>query len=194
MSSSSTSATSCCDNTCIVQYGIAALPNTSWENLNHAIYFYDSTRPYFDFSNFDSHHPIVVNEVKWKSTEHCFQAFKFLHVPKVFEAIKQAPLPRDALNFARQFKAQQRADWFQVNLAAMHIALRAKFTQYPELQQQLIDTEDQILIEDAGKNDAYWGAGEDFHGQNHLGRMLMHIRQELFTNTQSPYPVNNNKL
>lgn len=163
----------------IIYDGTSVLPNNSWENLPNALYFYDSTRPYFDLSNFDTRHPFEINGVTWASSEHYFQAQKFVDEPEIYALIQNAARPRDALKLAREYKAKERKDWFQENQEAMYTALRAKFTQHPELTKLLLATDDQILVEDAGKNDAYWGAGADMKGTNFLGRMLMYIRKEL---------------
>lgn len=171
----------------IIKKGTAVLPNNSWADLPNTLYFYDSTRPYFDFSNFDMRHPFVIDGVKWRSSEHYFQAQKFVNEPEVYALIQKTVRPRDVLKLAREHKNKERKDWFKVNHKAMYTALRAKFTQYPELTKLLLATNDQILVEDAGKNDAYWGAGAFMKGENHLGRMLMHIREELRTDTQKSY-------
>ena len=59
----------------------------------------------------------------------------------------------------------------------MIIALRAKFTQHPELKQLLLSTGNKILIEHTS-NDKYWGDGYGT-GLNRLGQCLMIIRDEL---------------
>ena len=66
-------------------------------------------------------------------------------------------------------------------------AIRAKFSQDPNLRNSLLDTDNQVLVEDAGQRDNVWGAGADYMGTNHLGRILMHVRDELRTGQQRPY-------
>lgn len=65
-------------------------------------------------------------------------------------------------------------------------AVRAKFDQ-PPLKNVLLGTGNAVLVENAGANDSVWGAGADFMGTNHLGRILMHVRDELRTGQQKPY-------
>lgn len=108
-------------------------------------------------------------------------------------------------------KAKVRSDWFeylptlgmQRNINRMLVALRAKFGQNPDLAQQLLATYPKILVEDSYK-DGYFGAGNpngktqvtQGHGQNLLGRMLMHVRKELYRkkknipNPERPFEMN----
>ena len=68
----------------------------------------------------------------------------------------------------------------------LHV-LRAKFAQNKTLENQLKATGNRVLIEDAGANDAFYGAGADYNGENHLGRLLMKVRDELNGAPQTPY-------
>jgi ribA/ribD-fused uncharacterized protein len=60
----------------------------------------------------------------------------------------------------------------------MYKAVLAKFKTYCELAEILLSTGDQMIIENS-PTDAYWGCGADGCGQNHLGKILMRIRQEI---------------
>ncbi len=57
-------------------------------------------------------------------------------------------------------------------------ALRAKFTQHPNLRAALLATGSARLVEHTA-NDAYWGDGGDGHGKNRLGALLEQVRDEL---------------
>ena len=48
-----------------------------------------------------------------------------------------------------------------------------------QLQQLLLGTGNKILVENAGANDASWGAGANGQGDNHLGRLLMLVRERV---------------
>lgn len=71
-----------------------------------------------------------------------------------------------------------RPDWNAVKDEVMMTALRAKFTQHPELHELLLSTGDAVLIEHT-KNDSYWADGGDGTGRNRLGELLMELRSEL---------------
>ncbi len=57
-------------------------------------------------------------------------------------------------------------------------AVRAKFTQHPDLKELLLSTGDAMLEENAPK-DEEWGIGSNGRGKNKLGKILMRVRQEL---------------
>ena len=64
----------------------------------------------------------------------------------------------------------------------MEDIVRAKFTQNQELKQQLIGTGDAYLEEGNTWHDTCWGVDlKTGEGQNHLGKILMKVRQELKT-------------
>ena len=64
----------------------------------------------------------------------------------------------------------------------MRQALRAKFTQHPDLQKLLLDTGDAVLVEHT-TNDNYWADGGDGSGKNRLGLLLMELREQLRNET-----------
>ena len=60
----------------------------------------------------------------------------------------------------------------------MHKALLAKSTQHEWLCRRLLDTANRVLVEHT-KNDSYRGDAGDGTGKNHLGNLLMQVRQVL---------------
>ena len=58
----------------------------------------------------------------------------------------------------------------------MYEVVLAKFTQHDDLRRFLLETGNEILIEDAD-SDPYWGWGASKVGENKLGRILMMVRQ-----------------
>ena len=133
--------------------------------------------PYGLFSNFDTKHPIKVGGVTWPTTEHYFQAQKFVGTGHV-EAVRQAPKPRDAADMGRDRSRPLRKDWEQVKDDVMRDAIRAKFTQHEDCKALLLNTGDAVLIEHT-TNDSYWADGGDGNGKNMLGKILMEVRKEL---------------
>ena len=73
-----------------------------------------------------------------------------------------------------------RRDWEEVKDDIMEEVVREKFIQNSDLLKKLIDTGDMELVEGNRWHDKYWGvdlvSGE---GENHLGIILMRIREEL---------------
>ncbi|XP_065912115.1 uncharacterized protein [Dysidea avara] len=142
------------------------------------IHFYNRDDPYYEFTNFATY-PVKIDDKVWPTTEHYFQAQKFIGTPYV-EYIRTLPAPRLAFDFSRKPEVShwRRNDWEQVKEKVMEKALWAKFTQHSELHKMLLDTGGRRLVEHTS-NDRYWGDGGDGSGKNRLGNLLMDVRQKL---------------
>jgi ribA/ribD-fused uncharacterized protein len=143
------------------------------------IYFYNRDEPYYEFTNFATRYPIVIDGVKWATTEHFFQAQKFISTP-LYAKIQQSDFPREAFEVSRSALGSRwiRKDWSDVKMDVMKLALRAKFTQHKKLHDMLVDTGDQRLVEHTSR-DNFWGDGGDGSGDNHLGKLLEEVRDAL---------------
>lgn len=159
-----------------------------WFKIPRAIYFYESGKPYYEFTNFQTGYSINLDGKQWPTTEHYYQAMKFRDT-NLQEQIRNTPRARQVFDLARTHDAQKRSDWQRISLECMLKALRAKFSQHPFLKTMLLKTGDKTLVEDAKANDAFFGAGADYNGENHLGRLLMHVRAELsgLISANTPY-------
>jgi len=146
------------------------------------IHFYRVSDDYGCFSNFAAY-PIRLDGNLWPTTEHYFQAQKFLD-PHHQEQIRLAKSPMIAARRGRDRKKKLRRDWESVKVEVMRNAIRAKFTQHDELRQILLSTGDAQIVEHT-ERDSYWGDGGDGSGKNMLGRILMEVRQELLTASQN---------
>lgn len=144
-----------------------------------AIYFYKVYDPYGCFSNF-SLHSIQLQNKTWLTVEHYYQAQKFVGSPDqaVILQICQAETPDAAAALGRDPRRQLRADWEQVKVQVMHQAVLTKFLSYPDIQQILLATGDEVIVENSPR-DSYWGCGADGKGQNQLGKILMSVRQQI---------------
>lgn len=124
-------------------------------------------------SNF---YPVFVyyEGMRFPSVEHAFQAAKTndMEVRKGFMII---PSAAEAKQWGRQIK--MRKDWDSVKVDVMEMLLRQKFAR-PVLREQLLNTRDAILINGNNYRDTFWGVYKG-SGENHLGRLLMKIRQEI---------------
>ena len=77
-------------------------------------------------------------------------------------------------------RVKLRPDWGEVRLGIMEEIVRAKFTQHPELAAKLLATGERMLAEGNTWHDTFWGVDRRTgRGENHLGRILMKVRQEL---------------
>lgn len=144
--------------------------------MSEPIQFYRVQDAYGEFSNFSAH-PFRVNGRLWPTTEHYFQAQKFAGTEHE-EEIRLTKSPMIAARLGRARSRPLRPDWESVKDDVMRTALRAKFTQHPELETLLLATGECLLIEHT-RNDRYWGDGGDGTGRNRLGALLMELRGEL---------------
>ena len=152
-------------------------------NSDGPIYFYNRDEPYYEFTNFYNGAPIMLDDKEWKTTEHYFQAQKFVGTPYV-EVIRKAYGPRDAFNLSRDpsISRWKRNDWEEVKMDVMRKALFAKFavngSKPNHLRERLLGTGSRELVEHS-PHDSFWGDGSDGTGQNHLGKLLMELRSRL---------------
>lgn len=151
-------------------------PNMPVSNNNNCIQFYDSNKPYYEFTNFYSA-PITIGNKSYPTSEHYYQSMKFEGTP-LAERIRLANSPRDAWNVANQNRQFQHQSFNNKSLDVMRTALRAKFTQHPNLRQLLKGTGSAQLVEHTA-NDSFWGDGGNGTGQNNLGKLLMELRSQL---------------
>jgi hypothetical protein len=113
---------------------------------------------------------------KYLTTEHAYQAAK-TQIEEEIEWIRSAPTPGKARK--RGQKVTMRPDWDDVKLSVMRNLLEQKF-QIPEYRKLLLDTGGHHLIEGNTWNDTFWGVDmKSGMGTNHLGRILMDIRDSL---------------
>lgn len=142
------------------------------------IYFYRTGDDYGEFSNFAAF-PIRLEGKTWPTSEHYFQAQKFIETdPAWAAAIRKADSPGLAARMGRDRKHPLRRDWEAVKDDVMRKALAAKFEQHDELRALLLSTGDEPLVEHT-TNDSYWADGGDGSGKNMLGRLLVELRTTL---------------
>ncbi len=143
------------------------------------IYFYNRGEPYYEFTNFYNGAAFILDDSEWPTTEHYFQAQKFVGTPYVHK-IRIAFGPRDAFELSRNptISRWRRSDWEVVKMDVMRKALFAKFISHPILKKKLLDTGKRELVE-RSPYDSFWGDGGDGTGENHLGKLLMELREKL---------------
>jgi len=136
------------------------------------IFFYGNNE-YWWLSNF-SRTPIIINGETWPTVEHYYQAQKTLFKSEK-EWVKSRPTPKMAKILGRYVTL--RNDWDSIKEEIMLKALYAKFTQYPRLQEKLLATVGEQLVEDS-PTDIYWGYARGA-GKNRLGILLVQLRRSL---------------
>lgn len=123
--------------------------------------------------------PITYEGQEFPSVEHAYQAAKTFN-PMHRDMVATAKYAGIAKKLGRHIDL--RPDWDQVKLTIMERLLRKKF-EHAHLREMLLATGDEELIEGNYWKDTFWGVcnGE---GENHLGKLLMKIRDEIRTGTQ----------
>ncbi len=149
--------------------GLRSLLNTP---KGKQVFFYEDEHYYL--SNFSAF-ALVVGGETWMTVEHIYQAMKFSDHLRIRGLIKDALSAHVSREIARANKKLVRSDWNQVKLQIMESLIKTKISQHPYVLRRLLETGDAILIENSNEN-AFWGRGSDWCGQNHLGRIWMKLR------------------
>lgn len=140
------------------------------------IKFYRVNDAYGYLSNF-APYPFEINGLIWSTSEHYFQAQKFLD-KAIQEKIRRLKSPMDAALEGRNRENPLRSDWEVVKDDIMRLAVFEKFRQNPAIGRELLATGHATLIEHT-KNDNYWADNGDGTGKNMLGIILMETRKRL---------------
>ena len=117
---------------------------------------------------------IWMDGVKYPSVEHAFQAAKTLD-PDERRNVASQPTPGKAKAAGR--KVSLRPDWDGIKISVMRDLVSQKFLGLigpSQLLYRLQETGESVLIEGNNWGDTFWGV--DGHGFNHLGEILMDIR------------------
>ena len=148
-----------------------------------AIRFFSKSDTHREFSNF-APFPIDLDDKRWPTTEHYYQAQKFTD-PELQTKIRKAEKPIIAKKLAEKHRDKIRPDWDAVKDEVMYRAVRRKFELHQELRNLLLATGEQEIVE-AAPTDYYWGVGREGTGQNRLGKIIERIRAELRTGAVAP--------
>lgn len=142
-------------------------------------------------SNF---YPVTIEHqgIKYPSVEHYYVAMKikndqqidgkYLSYVDCRELIAKMNDPAKVKQFGKVLKL--RKDWDDVKLDVMLWGIREKFKN-EELKELLLSTEGEELVESNWWGDKFWGVSKG-EGENHLGKILMRVREELIKVEKKP--------
>lgn len=172
------------------------------------IMFYEPKGDYYEFSNFYKTN-IEHNGKVYPSSEHLFQAMKFMKDPNNKKSMEYADIIRrqNTANKAFILASQKigggykwrldlnpiirkyqdvkiRDDWEEKKVSIMKFILIKKFSD-TKLKKLLLSTKDKNIIENSPR-DNFWGIGKKKDGRNMLGKLLMEVR-ELLKNVKNIY-------
>ena len=113
---------------------------------------------------------------EYPTVEHAYQAAK-TDSRSERKRIREAKTPREAKNLGQKVTLMN--DWEYIKVDVMYQLVKQKFFRHEALGDKLLETGEHHLVENtSGWNDRFWGVADGF-GQNHLGRILMDVREEL---------------
>lgn len=128
--------------------------------------------------------PLKRNGITYLSAEHAFQHAKAVICKDqaLAHSILEEPCSYEALYTGKRIQSNE--EWSRDQLTTMEEILRAKYEQVPDFRNELRGTENNHLIENT--RCPFWGSGTTFNalslfsnsypGSNHLGRLLVKIR------------------
>ncbi len=133
-----------------------------------------------------SPYPIEFNGKRFRTTEALFQSLRF-EDEEVIEEIRAEKSPMAAKFVAKRNKERLVIEpCGEKDIENMRVCLQIKISQYPELRELLLATEDAEIVEDCSKrkrgSGLFWGAaleGDIWEGQNWLGTLWMELRANL---------------
>lgn len=119
-------------------------------------------------------------ELEWPTIEHCYLASKYPHSKNWREKIRNASLEQ-ARKFAKanDVMRRQSKEWEDSRVELIKQLSFAKFDQYPDLREKLLQMADKILLYNPKCGDKFWGVGIIGKGENMLGRLLMEVQATL---------------
>lgn len=133
---------------------------------------------YFFLSNFSPYH-VIYDDMEYPTVEHAYQAAKTLD-KELRIAISNLRTPGAAKRFGQGLVL--RPSWPTQKLLVMDVLVRRKFRPRSLLAHILLATGSKEIIEGNQWGDQFWGAvliQGVWQGQNHLGKLLMQIREDL---------------
>jgi ribA/ribD-fused uncharacterized protein len=135
--------------------------------------------------------PTLVDGVSYPTVEHYMMVQKARQFgdEKAVQKIMKAKSAKSAKGVEKSIEGVKEDEWDARKDDVMRVALRAKFTQHPELRKKLLETGTAVLGY-ANARDKYWsiGTSEDtekakkpakWSGKNRLGELLSELRETL---------------
>jgi ribA/ribD-fused uncharacterized protein len=157
------------------------------------VFFFPGKPELNEYKEFATTHEasMQIDGLTFASVEHYLQYSKAKQFGDEETAAKimKTTSGKSVKGFGEKVKNVKEEEWNAKKDALMKIALKAKFTQHPELRKKLVDTGVRPIA-DADPRDKYWGIGTSFDtskgknpaawpGKNVLGNMLQELRTEL---------------
>ncbi len=145
--------------------------------------FLKTKEKYGGLSNMAGGFPLIVNDIKIRTSEALYQACRFPHMPEIQRLIIEQRSPMTAKMKGKPHRQNSRPDWDTVRVKIMRWCLRVKLAQNWDLfSERLLETGDLPIVEQSRRDD-FWGAKpvdkDILIGVNALGRLLMELRERV---------------
>ncbi len=138
---------------------------------------------YIYFSPYTAH-AIEIDGVIYPTLEHAYQCARYTD-NKIIEEIRGAQSPVIAWEISSRYKNFQIPEFTdsEYKLRVMKDLTRMKAEQHADVRRALLDSGDMKIVKHIVSGppaDGFWDDGEDGSGFNHIGKIWMEIREELF--------------
>ena len=162
--------------------------------------FLKTKEKYGGLSNMAGGFPLIVNDIKIRTSEALYQACRFPHMPEIQQLIIEQRSPMTAKMKGKPHRQNSRPDWNAVRVKIMRWCLRVKLAQnWDSFSELLLDTANLPIVEQSRRDD-FWGAKpvdtDTLIGVNALGRLLMELRKQVKNDSSEllnvdPLPIPN---
>ena len=143
------------------------------------------------FSNFNPKTPFTYEGVNYRCVEQYYQASKASHFKDhdTWKKVMAARSPKQMKELGNSVVGYDYEKWENECLLVMKRGVREKMLQNPEAKKLLLLTKSAQIVE-ASRFDGYWSIGVDIEdhgvwntnnwvGDNHMGKILMEVRDNL---------------
>jgi ribA/ribD-fused uncharacterized protein len=134
-------------------------------------------------SNMAPGYPLCINEHQILTSEALYQSCRYPHLPEVQKTILAQTSPITAKMKSKAHYKATRSDWESVRMPIMRWCLRVKLAQNWQKFGEVLQSTKQMPIVELSPKDKYWAASPtpdgSLVGMNVLGRLLMHLREEM---------------
>lgn len=148
----------------------------------NTIYFWGKLEGNYFLSNFYEK-AFEAEGIVFKTAEHYYQWLKTFHltitdrmkIDEYRKAIIDSPKPMQAKRLGHNVPLKLK-EWDYICIKEMEKVIEAKFKD-KKMEEKLLKTGDKYLTEIS--DDARWGIGNKFDGENHLGIILMNLQKDM---------------
>jgi N-glycosidase YbiA len=155
-------------------------------NSHNSCIFKKNSDEFGSMSNMATKYPLNINGIKIRTSETLYQLCRFPMEPEVQQKIIDQKSPMTVKMISRANVYKSRKDWDYVKVKVMKWCISVKLAQnFITFGEELSKTGFNYIVENSAK-DNFWGAipnndGTIYIGKNGLGRLLMQLRQEYYS-------------